>query len=191
MQHFLQMESTGPASSGHVSEILPPTWRGGSSLQAGEEQRWAGGKERRDVGREAPVPLKPGPFVCRNQRACSCPRGLETGQDRAWKLKANKRAGEQHSCSEWRLRAGLPELPLPGFWSSLGTKDSPQTFVREIPKLGLEEMHAVKVRFSGKSRNVPFSDPTPAVLASRTHGKFWGIFSAPDWNKRFSGTYAS
>lgn len=49
MQHFLQVESTGPASSGHISEIPPPTRGGDGSLQGGEEKRWAveGGREAR------------------------------------------------------------------------------------------------------------------------------------------------
>lgn len=41
MQHFLQVESTGPASSGHISEILPPTQGGGCSRgRGGEGLRW-------------------------------------------------------------------------------------------------------------------------------------------------------
>lgn len=44
MQYFLQVESTQPASSGHISEILPPTQGGGSSLQGGDGQ-WRDGAE--------------------------------------------------------------------------------------------------------------------------------------------------
>lgn len=41
MQHFLQVESTGAASSGHISEILPPTQGGGRACSpGGEGMRW-------------------------------------------------------------------------------------------------------------------------------------------------------
>lgn len=47
MQHFLQVESTGSASSGHISEIfLPRGEEAGSSSQGGEEERWAVGGRR-------------------------------------------------------------------------------------------------------------------------------------------------
>lgn len=35
MQHFLQVESTPPASSGHKSEILLPIWREGEGRRGG------------------------------------------------------------------------------------------------------------------------------------------------------------
>lgn len=62
MQHFLQGESTQPASSRHISEIFPPTQGGGSSLQEGEEVG-GGGKMTREVRREAPITPKPGQLV--------------------------------------------------------------------------------------------------------------------------------
>lgn len=47
MQHFLQVESTGSASSGHISEIfLPRGEEAGSSSQGGEEERWEVGGRR-------------------------------------------------------------------------------------------------------------------------------------------------
>lgn len=42
MQHFLQVESTGAASSRHISEILPPTQGGGSLLGRGRRDEVGG-----------------------------------------------------------------------------------------------------------------------------------------------------
>ena len=84
MQHFLQVESTGPASSGHISEIPPPT-RGRRQLLArgrGEEVGGGGREGGEETGREAPVTLKPGLWACGKQRARLCWRGLGAGQ--AW-----------------------------------------------------------------------------------------------------------
>lgn len=86
MQHFLQVESAGPASSGHISEILPPTQGGGSSLARGRSNEVGGeGKARREVGRKAPVTLQPRQLASGSPRPVCVGSGLGAGTDRVWK----------------------------------------------------------------------------------------------------------
>lgn len=97
MQHFLQVESPGPASSssGRFSELLPPTQGGGGSSCRASGGGGQGGK-RGGSSRKATVPVPAGQSVCGHQPACLCWRGLETGTGLCQEMKdkyQGRRAG--------------------------------------------------------------------------------------------------
>jgi hypothetical protein len=122
MQHFLQVESTGSASSGHISETFLPLGEEAGSSSQGGEKRWAVGGRREGTGREAPVALTPGLLGVRGKQGPVCVGGawgLDGRQKRRSRAAAQGVPDPQGRRAPWTLgqrgdqedSTGLPERP--------------------------------------------------------------------------------
>ena len=182
MQHFLQVESTGSASSGHISEIFLPRGEEAGSSSQGERRR--GGRwveEGEGIGREAPVA---------DTRAVG----------RVWEAEGlfvleepgdwteGKKGGAGQPLRVCLTRRGTE---LPGLWASEGTKKTPQAFLRDPTGELRGNTGCVKVSFPKKSKNIPLPDLTPAVLTENTWEVQGNFLKSCLWDKSFSGTHAS
>lgn len=178
MQRFLQVESPGPASSssGRFSELLPPTQGGGSSSCRASGGGGQGGR-RGGSSRKAPVPVPAGQSVCGHQPCLFVLEGRETGAGLGQEMKDKYQGG----------RVAWPSEQRAGRGSCLGsrrrgTQKTPQTFLREILRWGLQEHAGLwEAILIGKART---SSPHTRSPLLRTCGRFRGISSDPDCGRK-------
>lgn len=166
MQHFLQVESTPPASSGHMSEILPPTWRGGEGRR-GRGVR----KQRRGIGRKGPLLWTWGSWCVETGRpvCVGAAQGLN-GADQ--EVKGRRENREQGAGQSFDAMTGKLDR---GFWEQCRDKDNLIDLSQgDLGGLGgSRELKVIKVDFNRKSSLFP-SSPLRAC------GRLPGVFSDSD-----------